>query len=163
MLMKTIGNKIADTVLYTVKQPFPKTPKDYGIDYRDVTFPASDGVKLSGWLLNEAGEKVVIMTHFGYRANRYGYQVKYQPRLTRPYNKEIGFVNVAKRLTDEGYAVLMYDMRNHGLSGKSRLGVGTGGIDEAHDVLGAVTFVAGQEATKDKNIGLLSYCMGSRQ
>lgn len=161
MLFKAIGHKIGDTVLHPVEQPFPRTPADYGIEYTDVEFEARDGVKLSGWLLNVGGPATIIMTHFGYRANRFGYQPKCQPVLTKPYKHEIEFVRVAKRLVDAGYTVLMYDMRNHGLSGKSKLGVGTGGVDEGHDVLGAVEFIARDDATKGKNIGLLSYCMGA--
>ena len=161
MIFKAIGRKIGDTVLYPAEQPMPKTPADYGIEYKDVEFPASDGVMLSGWLLNEGGASTIIMTHFGYRANRFGYQTKYQGILTKPYKKEIEFVHVAKRIVDAGYTVLMYDLRNHGLSGKSKLGVGTGGVDESHDVQGAVKFVAEHESTGGKNIGLLSYCMGA--
>ncbi len=161
MLFKLIGQKLGDAFLYPPEQPFPKTPKDYGIEYKDVEFPARDGVKLSGWLLNESGKSTIIMTHFGYRANRFGYQTKHQPRLTKPYKKEIELVLVAQRLVDAGYAVLMYDLRNHGTSGKSKLGVGTGGVDEGKDVLGAVEFVANYEPTKGKEIGLLSYCMGA--
>ena len=160
MIFRVIGNRIGDTVLYPVDQPFPKTPSDYGIAYKDVEFRARDGVKLSGWLLNDTAGKVIVMTHFGYRANRFGYQTKYQPRLTKPYDHEIEFVKVAQRLVDAGYAVMMYDMRNHGISGKSALACGTGGYDERFDVLAAVGFVANHEATKGKNIGLLSYCMG---
>ncbi len=160
MIARFIGRKIGDTVLYPVAQPFPKTPKDYGIEYRDVEFKARDGVQLSGWLLNEWGKATVIMTHFGYRANRFGYQTKHQPMLTKPYKKEIEFVKVAGRLIDQGYTVLMYDMRNHGISGKSKLACGTGGYDERFDVLAAVEFVGTNESTKDKPIGLLSYCMG---
>jgi pimeloyl-ACP methyl ester carboxylesterase len=160
MIYQFIGNKIADTVLYPVDQPFPKTPADYGINYKDVEFFARDGVNLSGWLLNETAGQVIIMTHFGYRANRFGYQTKYQPRLTKPYNHEIEFVKVAQRLVDADYAVLMYDMRNHGISGKSKLACGTGGYDERFDVLAAVEFVANHETTKGRNVGLLSYCMG---
>jgi len=161
MIFKAIGRKIGDTFLYPPEQPFPKTPKDYGIEYKDVKFPASDGVLLSGWLLNEKAEKVIIMTHFGYRANRFGYQTKYQPRLTKPYNKEVEFIPVAQNLINAGYAVLMYDLRNHGISGKFKNGCGTGGGDEGNDVLGAIEFVANHETTKGKNIGLLSYCMGA--
>ena len=146
MIFKMIGKKIASTVLYPAEQPFPKTPKDYGIDYKDVEFLTRDDVKLSGWLLNKTASKVIIMTHFGYRANRFGYQTKYQPKLTKPYKHEIEFVKVAQRLVDAGYAVLMYDMRNHGLSGKSKLGVGTGGYDERFDVLAAVEFVISSPA-----------------
>lgn len=160
MIFKAIGKMIGDTVLHPAEQPFPKTPKDYGIEYRDVEFPARDGVTLSGWLLNENAGKTVIMTHFGYRANRFGYQTRYQPILTKPYKHEIEFVLVAKRLVDAGYGVLMYDMRNHGISGKSKLRVGTGGYDERFDVLAAVEFVGSNESTAGKPIGLLSYCMG---
>jgi pimeloyl-ACP methyl ester carboxylesterase len=160
MVFKIIGRTIGDTVLYPVDQPFPKTPQDYGIAYKDVEFSSRDGVKLSGWLLNETASKVIIMTHFGYRANRFGYQTKHQPRLTRPYNQEIEFVKVAGRLVNAGYAVLMYDLRNHGISDQSKLACGTGGYDERFDVLAAVEFVANLETTQGKNIGLLSYCMG---
>lgn len=160
MIAKFIGRKIGDTVLFPIAQPFPKTPKDYGIEYRDVEFKTKDEVTLSGWLLNEGGEVTVIMTHFGYRANRFGYQTKHQPFLTKPYKKEIEFVKVASRLVDQGYTVLMYDMRNHGISGKSKLACGTGGYDERFDVLAAVEFVGTNDSTKDKPIGLLSYCMG---
>ena len=95
-------------------------------------------MKLSGWQLNVNADEVIIITHFGYRANRYGYQVKRQLRLTRPYKHEIEFAKVARRLIDAGYYVLMYDLRNRGESEKSKLGVGTGGVDERHDVFGAV-------------------------
>ena len=160
MVFRFIGKKLAETVLYPVDQPFPKTPADYGIQYRDVEFTTRDGVRLSGWLLNEGAGKVIIMTHFGYRANRFGYQTKYQPRLTKPYDEEIEFVKVAQRLVDASYAVLMYDMRNHGISGESELACGTGGYDERFDVLAAVEFVGQNESTCGKDIGLLSYCMG---
>lgn len=160
MIARIIGRTIGNTMLYPVDQPFPKDPSDYGIEFSDVEFDSVDGVRLSGWLLNERASKVIVMTHFGYRANRFGYQTKHQPALSRPYKKEIEFVKVAKRLTDAGYAVLMYDMRNHGVSGASSLGCGTGGFDERFDVLAAVSFVGSNATTQGKSIGLLSYCMG---
>lgn len=158
---KFMGNMMGESFLYPPEQPFPKTPKDYGIEYKDVTFKTDDNLTLSGWLLNESAEKIIIMTHFGYRANRYGYQVKHQPGPIKPYKKEIEFVKVAKRLTDAGYGVLMYDLRNHGVSEKTKTGCGTGGIDEANDVTAAVKYISSNETTKGKDIGLLSYCMGA--
>ena len=160
ILGRILGPQIGNTVLHPVDQPFPKTPSDYGLNYQDVEFETRDGVKLSGWLINEDGSSVVIMTHFGYRANRFGYQTKYQGRI-KPYDKEIEFVLVAKQLVKADYAVLMYDLRNHGISGKSQLGVGTGGIEESNDVLAAVEFVKNHEKLVGKDIGLLSYCMGA--
>lgn len=161
MIVKAIGRFLANTMLEPLHQPIPKTPKEYGMDYRDVEFPTRDGLTLRGWLVNERAEKVVIMTHFGYRANRYGYQLKYQPLLTKPYKKEIEFCFVAKRLVEAGYGVLMYDLRNHGESDNTELGVGTGGKGERFDVIGAVEFISNEPSTKGKSIGLLSYCYGA--
>ncbi len=161
MIARSIGRFLAATMLKPLPQPFPKTPADYGLGYRDVDFPTRDGLTLRGWLLNENASKVIIMTHFGYRANRFGYQLKYQPRLSKPYNKEIEFCRVAQRLVEAGYGVLMYDLRNHGESDKTERGVGTGGQGERFDVLGAVEFIAANSSTADKPIGLLSYCYGA--
>ena len=161
MIAKPFGRFLANTMLEPLPQPIPKTPTDYGMDYRDVAFRTRDGLTLRGWLINENAAKVIIMTHFGYRANRYGYQLKYQPRLSRPYNKEIEFGYVAQRLVEAGYAVLMYDLRNHGESDKTDLGVGTGGFGERFDVLATVEFIASEENTTGKPIGLLSYCYGA--
>lgn len=153
------GRKLAETFLYPPEQPFPKTPADYGIGYVDVEFPARDGLILSAWLLNGGQDTAIVMTHFGYRANRFGYQTTHQPRLTRPYKREIEFVRVARHLVDAGYTVLMYDMRNHGASAKNATGCGTGGVEERYDVLGAIEYVASLDGVE--RIGLLSYCMGA--
>ena len=161
MDIQAIGEQIAHAFLEPLPQPFPKTPIDYGLAYRDVEFRTRDGLTLRGWLVGEDAEKVIIMTHFGYRANRYGYQVALQPEQSRPYDKEIEFVNVAKRLVEAGYGVLMYDLRNHGESDRTELGVGTGGKAERFDVIGAVEFIANHEKTAGKPIGLLSYCYGA--
>lgn len=153
------GRKLAETFLYPAEQPFPKTPADYGISYSDVEFEARDGLALSGWLLNGGEATAIVMTHFGYRANRFGYQIQHQPRLSRPYKHEIEFVRVAKHLVDAGHTVLMYDMRNHGVSAKNSNGCGTGGVEERFDILGAIEFAASLEGVE--RIGLLSYCMGA--
>ncbi|RQH14453.1 alpha/beta fold hydrolase [Okeania hirsuta] len=101
------------------------------------------------------------MTHFGYRANRFGYQLRHQPEGSVPYDQEIEFAKVAKRLVDAGYGVLMYDLRNHGESDKTELGVGTGGHGERFDVIAAIEYVASEATTRGKDIGLLSYCYGA--
>jgi hypothetical protein len=38
MVFRLLGRTIGNTVLYPVDQPFPKTPADYGIDYKNVEF-----------------------------------------------------------------------------------------------------------------------------
>ncbi len=159
--VEELGHTFASAFLQPLPQPFDKTPADYGMAYRDVEFRTRDGLTLRGWLVEENADKVVIMTHFGYRANRFGYQLKHQPAGSMPYDQEIEFPKVARRLADAGYAVLMYDLRNHGESDKTELGVGTGGHGERFDVIAAVEFVAADQATQGKPIGLLSYCYGA--
>eukprot|EP00435_Cladocopium_sp_Y103_P077325 s1_g1064.t1 len=155
------GYALATAFLDPLPQPFDKTPEDYGMRYRDVEFETRDGLTLRGWLVEETAEKLVIMTHFGYRANRFGYQLRHQPEGSVPYDQEIEFAKVAKRLVDAGYGVLMYDLRNHGESDKTDLGVGTGGHGERFDVIAAVEYLASEAATRGKDIGLLSYCYGA--
>lgn len=159
--VEELGQQWAGAFLEPLHQPLVKTPADYGLGYRDVAFQTRDGLTLRGWLVEEAAERVIVMTHFGYRANRFGYQLEFQPEGSVPYEHEIEFPKVAKRLVDAGYAVLMYDLRNHGESDKTELGVGTGGHGERFDVIAAVEFVASDPATRGKPVGLLSYCYGA--
>ncbi len=161
MSVQELGEQWAGAFLKPLHQPLNKTPADYGMSYRDVSFQTRDGLTLRGWLAEEDAERVVVMTHFGYRANRFGYQLEYQPEGSVPYEQEIEFPKVAKRLVEAGYAVLMYDLRNHGESDSTELGVGTGGHGERFDVIAAVEFVASNPGTRDKPMGLLSYCYGA--
>ena len=50
----TLGQAVAAT---NVPRPAvgPRTPADSGLAYRDVTFPATDGVVLSGWYVPSRG------------------------------------------------------------------------------------------------------------
>lgn len=54
---------------------------------------------------------------------------------------------------------LMYDLRNHGESDKSKLGVGTGGFGERFDLLAAAEFIASEKP--GAQIGLLRFCYGA--
>ncbi|MEM9669652.1 MAG: hypothetical protein AAF950_12075 [Pseudomonadota bacterium] len=65
-----MGAQLASMMLEPLPQPFPKTPADYGLSYQDVEFQTRDGLTLRGWLVSEDADKIIIMTHFGYRANR---------------------------------------------------------------------------------------------
>ena len=56
------------------------------------------------------------------------------------WNKDIPFLKQAKYLNDEGYTVLMYDMRNHGNS--ERTDWITWGLKERKDIVGALNFIS---------------------
>ena len=55
---------IADSVTKPGNSPVFGNPKDFGLEYEDVTFKAKDGVKLSGWLVKGKADKVIIFSHF---------------------------------------------------------------------------------------------------
>jgi hypothetical protein len=41
---------IASNTVHLNRQPVPKNPGDYGLDYENIEFKAADGVKIKGWL-----------------------------------------------------------------------------------------------------------------
>ena len=56
---------LSRTVIHLDRQPVPKTPKDYGMDFQHVEFKAADGVNLKGWLIPGTSNKLIIVTHVG--------------------------------------------------------------------------------------------------
>jgi alpha-beta hydrolase superfamily lysophospholipase len=151
---------VADSMTKPGKSPVFGNPKDFGLEYEDVTFKASDGVTLSGWLVKGKPDKVIIQTHFGIQCCRSGYTPKGKG-LIKVWPKDIEFLRIAKNLVKEGYSVLMYDLRNHGNSGKGTCEWVTGGSEEYKDVIAAVDYVTHHLDYKDSKMGLLSICMGA--
>jgi len=156
-----MSSMYADSVLYPNRQPVRKTPKDYGMNYEDITFKSDDGVELKGWLLPGNKDKIIIMTHPG-SFTRYGYSKKDEPLTVNFYDKDVEFLATAKRLRDDGYWVMMFDFRNHGQSGKSANGGITGvGLVEYNDVVGAVDYIRKDPRLANMPIGLVSFCQGA--
>lgn len=151
---------VADSVTKSGKSPVFGNPREFELEYEDVTFKAGDGVVLSGWLVKGRPDKVVVFTHFGIQSSRSGYTPKGKGLIGR-YDKKIEYLNTVKHLVNAGYSVLMYDLRNHGHSGKGTCEWITGGVEEYKDVLAAVEFITTHKEYQNGNIGLLSYCMGA--
>ncbi|HVO77740.1 MAG TPA: alpha/beta fold hydrolase [Methanomassiliicoccales archaeon] len=151
---------LSRTILYLDRQPVPKNPKDYGMDYEPANFKSEDGVDIKGWLIPGPGNKTIIMTHVG-GLTKYG-STKQFHAFTKLYDEEIEFLKVARHLHDHGYGVLMFDFRNHGESGRSPNGGKTGiGIHEYRDVVAALDHLKNDERTKDDDLGFVSFCMGA--
>jgi dienelactone hydrolase len=153
------GKMIANTMIKPFQSPLFDNPKTYGLDYEDVTFEASDGVSLSGWLIKGSKDKVIIQSHFGVQCCRAGYTLQGKTFL-KGYDRDIKFLRQAKYLNEAGYTVLMYDFRNHGQSGQGTIPWIAWGSEEAKDVVAAVDFLANHEVYKNASIGLFSICMG---
>ena len=155
------GNMIADMMIKPFQSPLFDSPANYGLDYEDVEFQASDGVTLRGWLIKSGTDKVIVQSHFGVQCNRAGYCPKGKG-LIKPWKEDITFLRQAKYLADKGYSVLMYDLRGHGESDIGTTPWVSWGPEEGKDVIAAVSYIANdQPEYKGASIGLLSICMGA--
>ena len=151
---------ISGSIIHLNRQPVPKNPGDYGMNFENVEFKASDGVNIKGWLIPGSLKKLVIMTHVG-GLTKYGSTVTYK-NLTKLYNKEIEFLKTAAHLHKEGYWVLMFDFRNHGESGPDpNKGIAGVGLEEYKDIVAAMNYVKRRNELKDAPVGFVSFCMGA--
>lgn len=160
--MISITNMIADLGIAPGQSPVFDNPNNYDLAYEDVTFKASDGVTLSGWLVNPGCKKVMVLTHFGVYCSRTGFTRDGKGwAVRRSWHDDVRFLKTAKAFAGAGYTTLMYDLRNHGNSGKGTNEWICDGQEEYKDVLAAIEFITGHADYSSAPIGLLSLCMGS--
>lgn len=152
------GNMISNMMVKPGQSPLFDSPESHGLDYENVEFRTEDGVALRGWLIKGGNGKVIVQTHFGVQCNRGGWTPKGHGPIT-PWKKDIQFLRQAKFLAEQGYSVLMYDMRGHGESDLGPVPWVSWGPEEAKDVIAAVDFVT--ERFPEASVGLLSICMGA--
>jgi uncharacterized protein len=122
-----------------VDRSLTETPATFGVQFKDVEFQTSDGVKISGWFVPGRDKRATLVYSHGLFRSR-------RELLER-----------AVELMRLGYGALLYDSRNHGLSGPARVGLG---YNERLDVEGAVRFLREEERTPDR-IVLFGISMGA--
>lgn len=126
-----------------------ETPEDYDLNYENVNFNNSiDNTKLEGWwipaqntILDSSNSSYTIIFAHGFGNSRTGMPIK--------------SLKLAKRLTNEGYNVLMFDFRN---SGESEGTMTTIGYYEKFDVLSAIAYAKKRGSVE---VGLLGWSMGA--
>ena len=150
----------SDMMIKPGNSPVFNNPAHFGLNYEDVAFEASDGVTLRGWLIKGGTNKVIIQTHFGVQCSRAGYTPRGKG-LIKMWKEDISFLRQAQYLSERGYTVLMYDMRNHGESDLGTCPWVSWGPEEVKDVIAAVDFISRHPVYRDVGIGLLSICMGA--
>lgn len=103
---------------------------DLGLAFEEVSFPTPDGLTLRGWLLapQRHDGATVVFVHGAGRDRREG--LRYLPFLH-----------------ERGFGVLLFDLRNHGLSDDDGRGLSYG-AREQDDVRGAVRFLAARGDTR---------------
>ena len=154
-------NPFVKQILYPVRKTLKKNPADYGLEYKNVTFYSADSINLKGWLIEGSLDKTIIITHPG-NFNRYGWALDEQGRYQMA-DKEVEFLKTASVLNKQGYSVLMFDFRNHGVSESSFDGEFGLGLYEFQDVVAAVNFIKNGdiEYLRNDEIGIFACCMGA--
>jgi len=115
-----ITNFLSNTIVKGGAAPLFDNPKNYDLEYEDITFKAADGTQLSGWLVKCGTDKIIVQSHFGVQACRAGFTPEGKG-MVKLWNDKIPFLKHVKYLADKGYSVLMYDFRSHGNSGPFKL------------------------------------------
>ncbi len=117
----------------------PRAPIDQaalGLPHERVTFPASDGVHLSGWYLPSRNGAAIVLVHGGGGDRQ-------------------GTILHARMLAKAGYGVLLYDARGRG---ESQGHENAAGWQWDRDVRGAVSFLTSRGVD---HIGLLGLSTGA--
>ena len=119
-------------------------PTEYGLPYENVTFSPRGNewsdIVLRGWLIEKERDELTIILVHGLNRNRTGDNA----------------LELARRLFDRGFNVLLFDIRGHGESDGDRL---SAGYFEKWDVLGAYDFLV-QRGASPGEIGLLGWSLG---
>ena len=114
------------------------TPAMFDLEYEEIHFQASDGLKLCGYFLKGVRSEAIILSH-----GLGGGGVTMCPP--------------ARALQRAGYNVLMYDMRGHGRSE----GDTVDGVHEVSDILGAVEWLRSRPGIAAERIGGLGVSLGA--
>ena len=116
------------------------TPASFGLGYRDVEFPSTDGVRLRSWWVPVEGSSLAAVLVPGWG----GY--KFDEHL----------LQTLLVYHDAGYSVLLLDLRAQGESGGTRR---TLGYREVRDVRGALAWLRRQGCALDQVV-LHGWSMG---
>jgi hypothetical protein len=106
---------------------------------RQVTFPAADGTRLSGWLVPGRTGAAVVLLHGS-------------------HGTRLGVLAHLRMLAPSGATLLAYDARGHGRSAGGTNALGWRGAD---DLAGAVAFLAGRPGVDPDRISALGLSMGA--
>lgn len=124
------------------RKPQEDNPIAYGLQFRDIEFLSrGSNVTLSGWYIpgEREGPTVILVHGIG---------------AVRSANR---LVDLASRLVDRGFNILMFDLRCHGTSGGEFI---SAGYFERQDLLGAFDFLL-RRGIPPERIGIVGFSMGA--
>ncbi|WP_420631123.1 alpha/beta hydrolase [Candidatus Leptofilum sp.] len=161
-LITAIAAFFAQRLIQPLRQPLWGTPDQLDMTYEDVTFPATDGVRLSGWFIPAPANSprkgaTLIMVH-GWGWNRLG-EAATDVVANMTGASQVDLLRLAHSLYKDGFGLLMYDGRNHGESGSQA--PMQFGETEAQDVVGAIAYLQGRPEVAANRIGALGFSAGA--
>jgi fermentation-respiration switch protein FrsA (DUF1100 family) len=136
-----LGLLVATRLSTPVRQPTEQTPTDEGLDFREVGFESTDGLRLEGWWVPSGDSSQAVVLVHGLEGSKAGEQV----------------LKTASVYSGAGYGVLMFDLRGHGESEGKRTTVG---YQEVRDVLGALSWVGEEQGILPEEVVLHGWSMG---
>jgi dienelactone hydrolase len=139
------------------RAPLDRTPLTAGMPYEDAVFKSADGLDIRGWFIpaGGAGPAPAIAFVHGWLWNRLG---NVEGQVPVP-DKSVDFLPAAKALHEAGYGVLLFDLRHHGESARSKAPL-TFGVHEARDFVGAVEYLRSRPDVDPQRIGAVGCSMG---
>src|SRR5437867_2925771 len=114
------GSFLITNSRFQFRERGPKTPDAVGLPVTEVEFTSNDGVALRGWWNSGDSSMPVIIFVHGLNRSR------------------LELLERAAESNRRGYGVLLFDLRNHGESGKAYTTIG---IFESRDVCAASKWV----------------------
>lgn len=122
--------------------PLVKSPASIGLDYEDVSFTSrDDNVVLRGWHIFGERDSIIIIVHGGFQ-NR--------------VDDDVSTLELAHDLVENGYDLLLFDLRGRGESeGK---GLALSNIER--DIGGAVDYLKSQGYPSGR-ISIIGFCSGA--
>jgi uncharacterized protein len=133
---------ITDQARHAARHLSDGSPADVGLVYEPVSFEsAEDGLPLHGWYMPSRGERAIVMIH-GIDSQR--------------WDMSPNIPDKARLYVQDGFDVLVFDLRAHGESGGDYLGLGW---LERRDVQGAIKVVE-EHGIPAGHIGLHGHSLG---
>ena len=134
---------VTQSLTSAARYPQVAHPSYYGLSVEEVEFsPRGESLLLSGWYLPAKVDGPYVIFVHGLNNVRSG----------------DGAVELAGRLVERGYSVLLFDLRGHGSSEGGRL---SGGYYERRDVWGAYDYLLEQRVAEAGEVGLVGFSMGA--
>lgn len=136
---------MASQVVEAERNPPEAAPDSVGLEYQQVSFPPRGwGFQLKGWyILSQEDKGTIVMVH-GLDSNK--------------GSSGVGALEIARDLHQQGFTILMFDLRAHGESEGDSF---SGGFFEQDDVLGALDYLVEERGTPLGRIGLMGFSMGA--